>query len=705
MRVRLYLLTLIFATLSASAPAQTYTESVFHTFVNFNGTYGGQSPESSLIQASDGNFYGTTNLGGVTNEGTIYKISLSGAFTKIYDFCTGQCTDGANPAAALLQGTDGNFYGTTSSGSGSVFQITPAGVLTTLVDFSDVQSGAPIGNLIEGTDGNLYVSALAGSGQAACASGCGAIYKVSFAGEISPLYSFCSQENCADGSQPNSPIQGADGNFYGTTQFGGANTTDCPYGCGTVFKLTPSGTVTTLYNFCSQGGANCTDGYAPAAGLVQGSDGNFYGTTSEGGNGAAIGEFGTVFKITPSGGFTLLCGQSSCTGTGSDPQAQLAAATDGKFYGIAGNTIFNVAATGSPKTIYTFCMNQPGTCTDGKEPSGAMLQANDGDFYGTTQAGGANPGYPQGTIYKLAVSPALQAPVQLTLSKSATTVGNAVTLSWSVHNAFSDTMQRCAAFVQGGTAGSGGWSGVQAGTFNASTKVYSGSASISPTQPGTFTYALTCGGIESGFATLTVTSSTKSESETSLTPSPTHTNVGLPVTLTATVTASTGIPTGSVAFSADGIGLGSATLNSNGVATFTASSNGVPAGAYPVVATYSGASNYDSSASSPVTVTLLKAITTTTLAASPSTVTPPGEVTLTATVSRQSGVGIPTGTVTFSVGTLILGSAKVNGSGIAALTASSQGIAAGTYSITAKYSGDSSDNTSTSSPTTVIVQR
>ena len=123
-----------------------------------------------------------------------------------------------------------------------------------------------------------------------------------------------------------------------------------------------------------------------------------------------------------------------------------------------------------------------------------------------------------------------------------------------------------------------------------------------------------------------------------------------------------------------------------------------------MVATYFGASNYDSSASSPVTVTLLKAITTTTLAASPGTVTPPGEVTLTATVSRQSGIGIPTGTVTFSVGTLILGSAKVNGSGVAALTASSQGIAAGTYAITAKYSGDSSDNASTSSPTTVIVQ-
>jgi len=261
-------------------------------------------------------------------------------------------------------------------------------------------------------------------------------------------------------------------------------------------------------------------------------------------------------------------------------------------------------------------------------------------------------------------------------------------------------MQQCYAFVQNGATGAGAtWTGKNpgGGTTN-------GSVTLKPTAGGTFTYALTCGGIESGFATLTVT---KPPSTTTLTATPSSLSVGQSITLKATVTGSVGTPTGSVVFSADGETLASVPLNSSGVATLTASTNGIAPATYPVIATYPGNATYNPSASPKTNVTLTQAPTTTTLTASPTSVTPPADVTLTATVKRSAtgATGTPTGSVTFYAdGSTALATVKLNASGVATITASSNGYPANTYAVTAKYAGDASDSTSTSTAVNVTVK-
>ena len=254
-----------------ASSAQTFT-----TLASFAGT-NGANPQSSLIQATDGNFYGTTIHGGHNNCygqgcGTIFKITPSGTLTALYSFCSqGSCADGSSPLG-LIQAADGNFYGIANGGG---------------------------------------------------ANGVGTVFKITTAGSLTTLYSFCTQSLCTDGEYPRPLVQATDGNFYGTTNGGGA------YEGGTVFKITPSGTLVTLYSFGSQ--PNGTDGASPQAGLVQATDGNFYGTTQYGGT---DGE-GTVFKITPSGMLTTLysfCSQPNCA-DGDNPYDGLVQATDGNFYG------------------------------------------------------------------------------------------------------------------------------------------------------------------------------------------------------------------------------------------------------------------------------------------------------------------------------------------------------------------------------------
>jgi len=250
--------------------------------------------------------------------------------TRVYSFCSQtDCEDGAEPYAGLIQATDGNFYGTTQGGgmneAGTVFKITPSGTLTTLYSFchkTHCKDGATPGSrLLQATDGNFYGTTLNGGTQKS-----GTVFKISADGRLTTLYSFCSQANCEDGSETDGGlIQATDGNFYGTTASGGAHASG-----GTVFVITPSGTLNTLYSFCSQG-PDCTDGRAPEAALVQATDGNFYGTTAGGGTNGA----GTVYELTPSGSLTTLysfCSQTDCT-DGSEPFAGVIQGTDGDLYG------------------------------------------------------------------------------------------------------------------------------------------------------------------------------------------------------------------------------------------------------------------------------------------------------------------------------------------------------------------------------------
>jgi uncharacterized repeat protein (TIGR03803 family) len=306
--------------LVTSANAQTFT-----TLHSFDGTDGSQV-FPGLVQAANGDLYGATadggansNRGCVANCGTVFKITLAGKLTTLYSFCSQSgCSDGAEPQATLVQDTNGNLYGTTfilgTNNGGTVFKISLGGKLTTLYSFCS-QSGCSDGDgpsapLVQATNGDLYGTTLFG-GSNAC--GCGTVFKITSSGKLTTLHSF----DGTDGNAPGPLVQATDGNFYGTANQGGAN------GAGTVFKITASGKLTTLYNFCSLNG--CTDGEAPLAGLVQGTHGNFYGTATQGGaNG-----YGTVFKITPSGKLTTL---DSFAPYGF-PEATLVLATDGNFYG------------------------------------------------------------------------------------------------------------------------------------------------------------------------------------------------------------------------------------------------------------------------------------------------------------------------------------------------------------------------------------
>jgi len=251
-----------------------------YSFCSQTNCTDGEAPYGGLVQANSGTFYGTASEGGAYGYGTVFKITPDGVLTTLYSFCSqANCADGSYPDASLVRGTDGNYYGITL---GTVFKITPAGKLTTLHTFTDTY---PLG-LVQASSGNFYGTTHSGG-----AYGKGTVFEITPDGVLTTLYSFCAQTNCPDGSAPSAGVvQGTDGNFYGTTQWGGSSS-NCSSGCGTLFEITPEGTLSTLHSFDN------TDGYIPV-GLIQGTDGDFYGTTAGGGAGACVfGGCGTVFRL------------------------------------------------------------------------------------------------------------------------------------------------------------------------------------------------------------------------------------------------------------------------------------------------------------------------------------------------------------------------------------------------------------------------
>ena len=391
---------IVFALCSVTAicsPAQTLTTLV--SFANSNGS----NPQSTLIEGIDGNLYGTTINGGTNKNcadggcGTIFKVTPGGVLTTLYSFCaqTG-CPDGNNPWSGLVQGSDGSFYGTTTGGgarqSGTVFKITPSGMFTTLYSFCSQRNCA---------DGASPRGALiqGRDGSFYGTTSGNTVFKITPSGSLTTLHTF---NGTTEGSEPYAGlVQGSDGNFYGTTTSEGANGRG-----GTVFKITPSGALTTLYSFCAQ--TDCADGDYPLGVLAQAIDGNIYGTTAEGG---ANGNYGTVFRITPGGMLTTV---HSFDGTdGGSPEDGPVQATDGNLYGTTntggadhGGTVFKLTTNGTLTTVYNFC-SQSG-CKDGQSSFAGLVQAADGNFYGTTYLGGANG---QGTAFKLSVGIVLS-PVQ-----------------------------------------------------------------------------------------------------------------------------------------------------------------------------------------------------------------------------------------------------------------------------------------------------
>lgn len=335
-----------------------------------------------IAQGQDGNLYSGA-FGGSLNVGALYEITPLGVETEPLAFST---EDGSYPVGGLTLGTDGNFYGTTSGGGhynvGTIFKWSGTAGLNMLYTFADGTDGAqPDAPPIEGTDGNFYGTTCP---QGAFTTGYGSIYKITPSGTFSVLYDFDSTH----GYCPYDPlVQGTDGNFYGTTFFGGTN---CISGvsCGVVFKITPTGTLTVLHNFCARtSGSFCTDGEGPVGPLVEGVDGNFYGTTEAGGTN----NFGVVFRITPAGGLTVL--HNMTTADGYVTTAGLVHATDGNFYGansgggsntscVSCGTIFKI----TPRGVFTKLYDFDGTT--GQAPYTTLLQHTNGLLYGTTQLGG-----------------------------------------------------------------------------------------------------------------------------------------------------------------------------------------------------------------------------------------------------------------------------------------------------------------------------
>jgi uncharacterized repeat protein (TIGR03803 family) len=366
---------------------------VIYNFTTSN--FGGTTPYAGLIQGADGNLYGTANGGGSNNTGTVFKITPTGSLTALTSF-TG--SNGGYPFAGLVQGTDGNFYGTTNtplynpslSYPGTVFKVTPTGNLTTLVSFSTSNGIFPFAGLIQGIDGNFY-----GATFEAGSSDYGTVFRMTPAGGLTTLVSFAG----ANGGLPSANLmQGSDGNFYGTTYEGGSTYVPSNnLGDGTIFKMTPAGSLTTLVSFT---GGN---GEFPADSLVQGNDGNFYGTTTE----DTVNDDGTVFKMTPAGVLTTLAYFNSTSGQTPNGLVQ---GSDGNFYGTTEGTdsggsfgtVFKITPAGVLTTLASF------DSANGNEPLAGLVQGTDGNFYGTTVLGGS---LSVGVVFQLIVPSGTAAPV------------------------------------------------------------------------------------------------------------------------------------------------------------------------------------------------------------------------------------------------------------------------------------------------------
>lgn len=320
---------------------------------SFSGANGAQ-PIAPLIQATDGNFYGTTTNGGSSGFGTVVKMTPAGTLTTLVSF---NSNNGAYPMSGVIQGTSGELFGTTRDGGstnlGTVFKVTLGGALTTLYSFHGTDGAHPYGGLVQGTDGNFYGTTFDGG-----VSHLGTIFQITAAGVLTSLAEFAQ----TNGATPTaSLIQGTDGSFYGTTSSGGNFTTnEITYLYGTVFKFN-AGTISTLMSFGPDGGA------LPYSSLEQGTDGNFYGTTIGPSN-------GTAFKMQANGTLT----STALNTDGDQPWGALVQATDGNFYGTTRQTVFQMTPGGTVTTV----ANITGLSSAG------LLQATDGNFYGTTAFGG-----------------------------------------------------------------------------------------------------------------------------------------------------------------------------------------------------------------------------------------------------------------------------------------------------------------------------
>jgi uncharacterized repeat protein (TIGR03803 family) len=359
----------------------------FTVLHSFAGGADGAQPVAGLIRDAAGNLYGTTYVGGGSDAcgygcGTVFKLSPTGTETVLHSFINGM--DGSSPNG-LLRDAAGNLYGTANSGgadgAGVVFKLSSIGTDAVLYTVTGGADGfEPNGPLIQDAVGNLYGTTNAG-GSTTGTCRCGVVFELI---RRNSGYDFKVLQNFtggADGAIPAGLVRDAAGNLYGTTSYGGGGSkvcTDAPGGCGTVFKLSPTGTKTILHRFT--GGA---DGAHPAGNLIQDAAGNLYGTTEYG--------EGVVFKLSPTGcTYTILY---SFTGgaDGAGPSSGVIRDAADNLYGTTlgggaygAGVVFKLSPTGTETVLHSFTGGP-----DGANPFAGLVPDTAGNLYGTTLYGGA----------------------------------------------------------------------------------------------------------------------------------------------------------------------------------------------------------------------------------------------------------------------------------------------------------------------------
>lgn len=355
-------------------------------FADLNASTGWE-PYSSVTQATDGNFFGTATNGIYGGGGNIFRMTPKGEITSVYKFCSQpDCSDGAFPTSAPILGTDGNLYGVTYAGgagyaSGVFYRLTLNGEYKVLYTFCPnfPCHGAESPNGITlGSDGNFYGTSVYGGDE----NGSGTIFKLTPSGTYTQLHTFCSK-GCYDGDKPfYGPVEGNDGNFYGVTTTGGT------LGGGVFYRLTPSGDYSVLYNFCGYLQYPCPNGAYPYA-ITKDSEGNF------------VGPAGVIFKITPSGKYTVLYRWPGNTGNLGYAGTPLILASDGNLYGTLDGSgsgswgpttqgaIYEITSDDHFKPLYGFCAGcESDGVMNGFNLLDPVFQGTDGNFYGTTAYGG-----------------------------------------------------------------------------------------------------------------------------------------------------------------------------------------------------------------------------------------------------------------------------------------------------------------------------
>lgn len=389
----LTLLTLAVLLAGVAISAQAQTVITLNNFSSNSTNTAPTFPQGTMAQGRDGNFYAISESGNGCCQGIVYKISSTGVLTSLHQMLQ---TEGTN-CNGLMLATDGNFYGTCSQGGiqngnpgGTVIKVTPAGAVTVLHSFPEVETltdgCVPRGTPVQAADGNLY-----GTTGSCGKYNYGMVYKITTAGVYTQLYSF--QGGSTDVAYPyGALIQASDGNLWGTGQqlaVGGGFT-----GNGGVFKITLADKETKVFSFQN----SLSEGEYPQSGLIQGSDGNFYGTTFGGG----MAQIGTVFKLTMAGVETVLWSFPNQK-QGALPQLVLTQGPDGLLYGAATDCgsggcsqagLFDITTKGTYSSLYLYPLGAPNSL----QPFSPLLLSTNGKFYSTTAQGGSRDA---GSFYSL----------------------------------------------------------------------------------------------------------------------------------------------------------------------------------------------------------------------------------------------------------------------------------------------------------------